>query len=500
VKQRYEGKRIINWHRPFRPSRDLRKRYLRNRYAEPKVDNEENVGGILDEWSLYCDEEWDILDPAEDIDYAIHEARKLVMQGAGWGQVRSILSESWSLSSFRESRDERSQIPLDAIPSGSRQLEEELAEHLHQLTDARNIEGWLPQSVRDAVQDGQDLDLLHSIALKDEDFASMLLMFAPFWIRRLRNWDFPESQSQNRVVSLVNHLFVYYPVPEFLYAEWLREPANARIKWLCWFILLGQGGSLYRAARHFNWVISRKFPHHLGEVPPQLTPTEACMYAEVRRLGGSQIEFDRLRANPSYVIDPTAVSSRQHYLCFWRNAIVWLIRHRDSITDEDCNLILDWAMHQYTEAQFGGEPFSWQGRSPRRLLEASIEYHRQIADRWSSSSFQWQGHKWDWEWTDEDTDRWSFVELTSGLELFHEGKELHHCVSTYAARCAAGYSAIVSLRYENVRRITIEINPHTRKLVQIRGSYNRPLQAHEQSIIKKWMSNVVLKDPHISRD
>ena len=70
---------------------------------------------------------------------------------------------------------------------------------------------------------------------------------------------------------------------------------------------------------------------------------------------------------------------------------------------------------------------------------------------------------------------------------------MRHCVATYAARCAAGSSAIVSLQHGSSRCITIEINPHTKKIVQARGSHNRAPQAQEQAIIEKWLSHIVHK-------
>ncbi len=83
-----------------------------------------------------------------------------------------------------------------------------------------------------------------------------LCLFAPFWIRSPRRW-------AGGKVSLVDHLLVRYEVPRFLYPEWSGVPGFPRLKWLCWFILFAQGGSLRRAAGLFGWNIVGRFEHYL---------------------------------------------------------------------------------------------------------------------------------------------------------------------------------------------------------------------------------------------
>ena len=496
MKQKYEGKRVINWHRPFRPGFDLRQRYLRNRYAELNVDDAEDTDALFHRHYMDAELEWELSFSAGDTDYLMQEARLRIMKGADWGQIRACLPKSW-WSRHSASREETHQTPSEVISSRSQPLEEALAEHSRYLITSGFPEGRLSSAMLDAVQGGMDLDLLQSITSKNDNFVPILLIFAPFWVRPLSDWDFSQVWSPNRMISLVKHLFVYYPVPEFLYRVWLSPPVTIEMKWLYWFILLGQGGSLHRAAPHFNWAISRKFLHYLADVKSQVTLVSACMLAEIKRLGGSQIEFNRIWANRGYVVDPTDVSQQPSYLHFWRNAVRWLILHRDTLTDREANIILTWAMHQHTEAErLGGEPFSWQGRSPRRLFEAGIAYDARVSSYLPHNRLhcRWQGHGWDWDWTDESGGKWSFIELTSGLALFNEGKELHHCVGGYTHQCMAGSSAIVSLQYEGVPQITIEINPKTKKIVQIRGRYNRPPQVYEKTIVNQWMENVALTD------
>lgn len=94
----------------------------------------------------------------------------------------------------------------------------------------------------------------------------------------------------------------------------------------------------------------------------------------------------------------------------------------------------------------------------------------------------------------------STVELTSSKELLEEGQALQHCVGGYGPYCAAGYSSIFSLRYNNARQVTIEINPRNKNIVQARGVSNRRLSSSEQQIINLWFNKIVINDNDLIDD
>ena len=171
----------------------------------------------------------------------------------------------------------------------------------------------------------------------------------------------------------------------------------------------------------------------------------------------------------------------------------WLIRHRDAITDEESDRILSWAMHEYTEAErLRMQQFSWKGRHVRTVIERSGQYHAGIER--PSSNYKWQGHDLSWVVDDPLFDGWSFVELTSGQDLFLEGQAMGHCVAGYAALCSSGRSAIVSMRYHDARRLTVEVTPKTRQIIQARGPGNRGATSEERSVISLWMKTVHERD------
>jgi len=66
---------------------------------------------------------------------------------------------------------------------------------------------------------------------------------------------------------------------------------------------------------------------------------------------------------------------------------------------------------------------------------------------------------------------------------------MHHCVSTYAAKCIAGQASIWSLRRCTKDRIdrllTIEVDRQD-KAVQVRGLANRLAHPDERNVLERW--------------
>src|SRR5262249_23751534 len=148
-----------------------------------------------------------------------------------------------------------------ALPSGrgrlAEPLEQQLAEFTQRITHFPNspaTQRW----ISDAIGDDVYLDVMKSAGkrINGQYLVKNVCLFAPFWIRSPRTWTGGKT-------SLVDHLFVRYDVLHFLYPEWSQVPGFVRLKWLCWFILLAQGGSLRRAAGLFRWNIPNRFEHYL---------------------------------------------------------------------------------------------------------------------------------------------------------------------------------------------------------------------------------------------
>lgn len=320
----------------------------------------------------------------------------------------------------------------------------------------------------------------------------LLLLFSPFWIRSPLSW------SKESGISIVEHLFVRYQTPEYLYKIWIKTN-RIDFKWLSWFLLIAQGGSMKKAARNFGWRFSSKTLQYLLEADKTLSPIEAYIYAEIKRMNGSDRMINLILDCPPFVVDLTNPTTDDDFIRFWRNSVQWVIQHENEITDRQINHVLDWAMHEFTESGMrGNRCFSWRGRSLERVLERSTEYRQMI---WRPNQVmhhtaeyrpaRWQEIDVDWETEGEIGDVWSFTELNSSKELHEEGRVLKHCVGGYSNRCVVGNSAIVSLKKNGKRLITIELNPVDKSIIQARGKRNRNPDETEMKIIRKWLDKIV---------
>lgn len=91
---------------------------------------------------------------------------------------------------------------------------------------------------------------------------------------------------------------------------------------------------------------------------------------------------------------------------------------------------------------------------------------------------------------EEKQDIWIIRELLSGAELIKEGREMRHCVASYARSCSLGHCSIWAMGYvsakgniEKHQTIEITIDKH---ILQSRGKSNRLPTPSEFNIIMKW--------------
>ena len=135
----------------------------------------------------------------------------------------------------------------------------------------------------------------------------------------------------------------------------------------------------------------------------------------------------------------------------------------------------------------------------RRLVEIERMEHTEEQERlaqlelkkYADSDFVWKNQGWDWEISTKKATKWKFTELTSSEELIEEGEAMAHCVASYDYDCYIQESAIVSLRLNNRRCATIEVEPLSGRLVQVSGFANGDISRNKMCIIEQWLAKVV---------
>ena len=181
-------------------------------------------------------------------------------------------------------------------------------------------------------------------------------------------------------------------MPTFMFNCWCGGERDTHPRYFIWFLLLGRGISLHRSAEKFKTEVSRKFTKHLFDVPDDFQPNMGCMLAEVFRLGGTKVEFQRLSKHGEYLFDPTMTMRHDVlYAKFWENTVKWLFRFRDEFTDENVTVILHWAMNMFKKSTHGLEGrienqhanhkavFSWKGRTFHQTYKRALAYQKVLS-------------------------------------------------------------------------------------------------------------------------
>lgn len=396
---------------------------------------------------------------------------------------------------------------------------------------AEGLESLLPEQSRQLTE--ANIALIKRVFSHNTLLIQNVCMLSAFWIRNPLDWDAKGD------TDLLEHLFVHYDTPAFLKTCWSNAANEENMRWLLCFILYAQGGSLKALANHFDWkTASNKLWHQLYLCPADMTPLHAVLYAEFKRLGGWNEDFACLMANESYVIDllqPTSGEGRE----FWYDTCRWTINLQFELSVDENREVLRWARHQLTEHARNNKSYRLQGRSKAKVLESIAAYEleqrqiRQARARMAARARQvsmareeerarlreedrqerairdallarqngdydydepidavWKSHGWDWT-TMAHGKKWRFAELTTSQALHDEGESMEHCVGGYSLSCLDGYAAIFSLRCEGYRKVTIEIDPVSKKLTQVQGKYNAEAVASVMSVIDVWIKRVV---------
>jgi len=484
----------VNHPSPLRADQ-LTRRYLRLRDAEPPRACE----GAADEPCA------DFYEHATAIDRHLERI---------WTEVQAVVVAS---TPDARARRETSSAPDDTVePRWSNgDLPAALVDHLERAFSPPTCEQYL-----DELRGAGALDELRDAASRHPGIARwvaqhpgatvMALLLAPFWVRPLATLSPPTNDDPNEVTTaMIDHLFARHPVPRPLIEPWrARSP---ELKWVCWTVLLGHGASLPHAAPRFGWRIEPRFTQHLHEAPAELGILDAVIWAEIHRLGGTPVEFERIRRHPAFRLDPTedvrddaeppnghpgalGIRDRGTDRDFWEATVCWLARHRDALFDLEFGFILDWAMHRHTEGRARAiapsTRFTWSGRRPAATLERARRYRdRYFGAYRSGPPVSWASHGWDWDHA-SGPNAWSIHELTSDAELRAETAAMHHCVASYVAPCAEGRAAIFSLRLAGRRTLTVELDPETMCIVQARGVCNREATADERRTLELWLATL----------
>jgi hypothetical protein len=343
--------------------------------------------------------------------------------------------------------------------------------------------------------------------LEEQDYLTRLLaLFSAYRSKGLAVWRQYSESPGKAIAGLARHLFCKHPVPAWMDAVWGASDSvkifsiERSLKWACWFVCLGSGGSLRKLARLMGVRLPNGAVAHLQEAPAHLMPELACMWAEVVGITGKKRVADWLVNHQGYYLNPTVFPREKkdvQFARFWLQTVQWMGRHEDKLTDEQAAELLEWGWFKFDDSQKeGGGLFAWSGRTPRKCLKEAPAFLEKALralggktnERWAAAGVSWECSQ---DHSQGPPESWRFEELIQSSELWEEGVAMRHCVAKYDSQCQQGRTVVVSLKRNGERVLTIELTGNALVLGQVKGCFNREATAEESQLVQRWMNEVV---------
>jgi hypothetical protein len=313
-------------------------------------------------------------------------------------------------------------------------------------------------------------------------------------IRPLNEFRSNSYNLGSRVKQLVDHLFVRYEVPYFMYRAVLSraglsllfdEPNREELRRECgkrrfvdWFLQTAQGGSL---ADQLKPTLSRKEVHWFLQAPAVNGIGQNLLWAKLATAGlpidACQCLTEQLGAKKTIQnFGDRLPDMVRFYANEWSKI---RLRDRDEITD-------------FVRAKSLDKSFSFKGRTYGSMRKLCDEWHNSIYSTtvrvfrsWPQTFEPWIHEK------KEHSIR--TVELCNSRALADEGKRQRNCVYSYEEDCIRNWSRILSMQWfvpaspmVVLNRLTLEVDPASRKVTQIRGRCNRKADEHEMKLVRLW--------------
>jgi hypothetical protein len=340
------------------------------------------------------------------------------------------------------------------------------------------------------------------------------------WIRSPDSW-LPEASATPRqqLNSLALHLFAKWKMPDWFGSAWLVKGDLFYLE-RDWYCHVAAGGSL-RSVTGMPPSITSRALHLAYGAPDRLTVREALRWGQVKALGGSD-DFLVEVLNSRIVRDLSndavwsrlmgkvigTKSAKPGDFSLIADTLLEVIRNEDCGRAEALmGLPLSellafsrkfWKAVASTGSQLLPEVEALIERTERQSVRAELSHL--LSDRWTKMPctcdfrVSYQGENGFFHWRME--------ELRSQAQLIAEGRLMRHCVGMYRRKCQGERSSIFALRRHREEKgtaprkdslLTIEVDRQSRRIVQVRGRYNRRPFIEEWDMVRKWAAESHLK-------
>jgi len=326
-----------------------------------------------------------------------------------------------------------------------------------------------------------------------------LLKVQKYWLRTLDGWRPSGSSKHRQFRSLIEHLLCKYPTPVFLQSVFHMETDTAPNESL--YTHLARGGSVAQAIEKklLPTMLTKKMTHNFMQSSANSDVIHAVRRAQIEAFGG-----DRRIIN--------AVCNTRFGRQFDRDEAFWLavfqwVCNQPMMNPGQISPIFDWASHRRQQrideqraarhrqtedpAVIIPSDFSMKGRNALSVLRDMEAWHDELnkikrdagGAVYPPSSFPedvWEVQK------KPAPDIWSCAEIGTAKELAAEGRTMKHCVWSYGAWISRGTTSIWSLRCNDERQLTLEVNNGSRMIVQARGHCNSRPTSVQTREMRRW--------------
>ncbi len=323
--------------------------------------------------------------------------------------------------------------------------------------------------------------------------------YRSYWIRDIEEWMPNTHNVEGQFKALTSHLFEMYPVPNFMVSSWFRKDEVSE-SYRDWYLHLASGKNIRSAELPIEF--TTKTAHNFMQAPDHCSVEQAIKWGHIHALGGDKRLADAILASRM------GESLDQHK--FWTSVFSFFVDN-PMLDRAHVGPIIDYIYAQKFEVRecvtapgvvehiYPPQPnLSMKGRTAEALLKQVDRWHGNLAKSNDAQKyfFKKTGIPEYRQKTGKDKqDTWRIRELLSGAELIKEGREMQHCVASYARACVAERCSIWAMEYVSPKGIqkhqTIEVS-RLKQIVQCRGKRNSYPTKSELNIIKKWGQTVGL--------
>ena len=335
----------------------------------------------------------------------------------------------------------------------------------------------------------------------DIDYVKALELFLKYkeqWVRPITTWKKKFKSRERQFEDIINHLFVKYEMPKFMYKSWFWSGNTLYTDQIQWFIDIGAGKNI-RKSKDVPIKLTKKMAHVFMSAPDNFTPKEAIRFAQITDMGGNMRNIRGVMTSK--------IGNDFKNNDFWITVIKFFINN-PMLDIQQYNPIVDYIQmmkYQTRSILVDGnrrvlkpekENFSMKDRDVNTLINNVDKWHNNLTKRKGSPTHWEPAFINDFKYVtgkDEMKQTFSISQITTAKDLSAEGKALNHCVGSYVNSCANGRCSIYSMTVNSfikydTRLLTIEVNKEG-VISEIRGKSNRLPNAYEMRLIDKWAFN-----------